>query len=160
MVCRLVLSAIPSDSESSRIDIATLIVAYYSDEPNHYLAASSLGAWLKENGVPAIFGVDMRPLTQKIREQGSMLGKVLAKWQGLLFRSQSLAAAVAGSQNVSPAPSPSRGLWTEEYLDIPFRIRMLEIWLRGSLSPIASPGCTQSFLRPLDFIRPADRFES
>jgi carbamoyl-phosphate synthase / aspartate carbamoyltransferase len=114
------LNTIPPDFESSRIHVAALVVAYYSDEFSHYLAASSLGAWLKENGVPAIFGVDTRSLTKKIREQGSMLGKILAKRQGLPFRSHSLAAAVAGSQNTSRAPSPSRGLWTEEYLDIPF----------------------------------------
>ena len=70
---------LPGDFESSRIHIAALVVGYYSEEFSHFLAKSSLGKWLKENGVPAIYGVDTRALTKKIREKGSMLGKVLAK---------------------------------------------------------------------------------
>ena len=58
--------------------VAALVVASYSGENfSHYLATSSLGAWLKEQGVPAMHGVDTRALTKKIREQGSMLGKLL-----------------------------------------------------------------------------------
>ncbi|KAL8750230.1 MAG: hypothetical protein Q9184_006497, partial [Pyrenodesmia sp. 2 TL-2023] len=37
---------------------------------------SSLGTWLKEQDVPAICGLDTRLLTKKIREKGSMLGKL------------------------------------------------------------------------------------
>jgi carbamoyl-phosphate synthase/aspartate carbamoyltransferase len=38
-----------------------------------------LGAWLKEQGVPAIAGVDTRALTKRIREEGSMLGRLLRR---------------------------------------------------------------------------------
>ncbi|KAF9505988.1 hypothetical protein BS47DRAFT_1489550 [Hydnum rufescens UP504] len=132
------------DFESSRIHIAALIVAYYSDELTYYRAASSLGAWPKENGVSAIFGVDTRSLTQEIRKQGTILGKVLAKRQGLPFRSQSLAAAVAGSQNVSRAPSPSRGLWksTSIFLSDPNAGTLVEgLYLR-------TPGVPNGFFVP------------
>ena len=40
------------------------------------MATSSLGAWLKEQGVPAITGVDTRALTKRIREEGSMLARL------------------------------------------------------------------------------------
>jgi carbamoyl-phosphate synthase/aspartate carbamoyltransferase len=63
--------------ESSKIHIACLIVGFYSTDFSHYLASSSLSAWLKENGVPALFGVDTRLLTKKIRTKGSLLGKVV-----------------------------------------------------------------------------------
>ena len=62
------LDAIPSEFESSRIHVAALVVGYYSEDFSHYLANSSLGAWLKESGVPAIYGVDTRALTKRIRE--------------------------------------------------------------------------------------------
>ena len=72
------LGSLPSYFESKRIHIAGLITASYSGEDySHYLAKSSLGTWLKEQGVPAIYGVDTRALTKKIRTQGSMLGKLL-----------------------------------------------------------------------------------
>ena len=72
------LGSLPSYFESREIHIAGLITASYSGEDySHYLAKSSLGTWLKEQGVPAIYGVDTRALTKKIRTQGSMLGRLL-----------------------------------------------------------------------------------
>ena len=64
--------------ESSRIHVAGLVVAYYSQDFSHYLAASGLGDWLKENGVPAVYGIDTRALTKRIRTKGSMLARLLA----------------------------------------------------------------------------------
>ena len=64
--------------ESSRIHVAGLVVAYYSHDFSHYLAASGLSDWLKENGVPAVYGIDTRALTKRIRTKGSMLARLLA----------------------------------------------------------------------------------
>ena len=72
------LESLPAYFESKEIHIAGLVVASYSgEEYSHYLAESSLGTWLKEQGIPAVYGVDTRALTKKIREQGVMLGKML-----------------------------------------------------------------------------------
>ncbi|KAF9221125.1 carbamoyl-phosphate synth [Gyrodon lividus] len=113
------LDELPSEFESSRIHIAALVVGSYSDDYSHFLANSSLGAWLKENGVPAIYGVDTRVLTQKIREKGSMLAKVLARRpEAPRGRFHSL---LPESQPVSRSSSPPASFsWREDYLDIPF----------------------------------------
>jgi carbamoyl-phosphate synthase/aspartate carbamoyltransferase len=75
---------LPAHFESSEIHIAGLVTASYSGEDfSHYLATSSLGTWLKEQGVPAIYGVDTRALTKRIREEGSMLGRMLIQEEGL-----------------------------------------------------------------------------
>jgi carbamoyl-phosphate synthase/aspartate carbamoyltransferase len=72
------LPDIPAYFESSEIHIAGLIVSSYAgEEYSHYLATSSLGTWLKEQDVPAIYGIDTRALTKRIREHGSMLGRLL-----------------------------------------------------------------------------------
>lgn len=72
------LPDIPAYFESSEVHIAGLIVSSYAgEEYSHYLATSSLGTWLKEQGVPAMYGVDTRALTKRIREHGSMLGRML-----------------------------------------------------------------------------------
>ncbi|CAK3926023.1 probable multifunctional pyrimidine synthesis CAD (includes carbamoyl-phophate synthetase, aspartate [Lecanosticta acicola] len=72
------LQDLPAYFEASEIHIAGLVVASYCGEDySHYLAKSSLGQWLKEQNVPAICGVDTRALTKKIREKGSMLGRLL-----------------------------------------------------------------------------------
>lgn len=71
------LGDLPAHFESSQIHIAGLVVASYCGEDySHFLATSSLGTWLKEQGVPAMYGVDTRALTKRIREEGSMLGKM------------------------------------------------------------------------------------
>ncbi|KAG8527659.1 uncharacterized protein KY384_007812 [Bacidia gigantensis] len=71
------LGNLPAHFESPRIHIAGLVVASYSGEDySHHLATSSLGTWLKEQGVPAMYGVDTRALTKNIRTKGSMLGRM------------------------------------------------------------------------------------
>ncbi|EEH18558.2 protein pyrABCN [Paracoccidioides brasiliensis Pb03] len=72
------LGDLPKCFESTEIHVAGLVVASYCGEDySHFLAESSLGTWLKEQGVPAMYGVDTRSLTKRIREEGSMLGRIL-----------------------------------------------------------------------------------
>ncbi|KAL7541078.1 hypothetical protein ACHAXR_010615 [Thalassiosira sp. AJA248-18] len=68
---------LPKFFESKEIHIAGLVVSSYSWEHSHWAARSSLADWLKENGVPGIYGVDTRALTMKIREAGAMLGNLV-----------------------------------------------------------------------------------
>lgn len=63
--------------ESNKVHISALIISDYSDKYYHWNAAKSLGKWLEENNVPAIYGIDTRALTKKLREKGVMLGKVV-----------------------------------------------------------------------------------
>lgn len=77
------LGDLPAHFESSQIHVAGLVVASYCGEDySHFLAQSSLGSWLKEQGVPAMYGVDTRALTKKIREKGSLLGKLRLELPG------------------------------------------------------------------------------
>lgn len=72
------LKDLPAYFEASEIHIAGLVTASYSGENfSHFLAESSLGTWLKEHNVPAIHAVDTRALTKRIRDKGSMLGRLL-----------------------------------------------------------------------------------
>jgi len=119
------IEALPLEFESSRIHAAALVVGYYSDDFSHFFAKSSLAEWLRESGVPAIYGVDTRALTKKLREKGSTLGRVLAKKPDEPLqgddRLASLRGAEAGSA-VSRGGSPLRNEdWRSNYLAIPFR---------------------------------------
>ena len=115
------LDAVPMHFESSRIHVAALVIGYYSEDFSHFLAQSSLGAWLKENDVPAICGVDTRALTKRIRANGVMPGRLLARKPE---------APVGGTRDLSPASvpplSPNPNLlsptlsWREDYMDIPY----------------------------------------
>ncbi|KAL6052414.1 hypothetical protein STEG23_015801, partial [Scotinomys teguina] len=55
--------------ESDGIKVAGLLVLNYSNDYNHWLATKSLGQWLQEEKVPAIYGVDTRMLTKIIRDK-------------------------------------------------------------------------------------------
>ncbi len=68
---------LPIGFESEKIQTEGLVVADYSFDYSHYTAAKSLSQWLKEEGKPAIFGIDTRQLTKKLREKGVMLGKII-----------------------------------------------------------------------------------
>lgn len=63
--------------ESDQVHISGLVISDYSFEYSHWNAEQSLGNWLNENKVPAIFGVDTRALTKILREHGCMLGKIV-----------------------------------------------------------------------------------
>jgi carbamoyl-phosphate synthase/aspartate carbamoyltransferase len=69
--------ALPLYFESGKIQISGLIVSNYVEEQfSHWCANQSLGSWLKEQGIPAICGVDTRQITKCIREHGSLLGRL------------------------------------------------------------------------------------
>jgi len=67
---------LPAHFESDKIHATGLLVQNYSHHYSHWQAESSLGDWLKEQGVPGLCDVDTRMLTKKIRNKGVMLGRI------------------------------------------------------------------------------------
>jgi carbamoyl-phosphate synthase small subunit len=63
--------------ESDKIHCRALIVSDYSEEHSHWNAKRSLGNWMNEQKIPGITGIDTRMLTRKLRDQGTMLGKII-----------------------------------------------------------------------------------
>ncbi len=101
------LGDLPAHFESSRIHISGLVTASYSGEDySNFLAESSLGTWLKEQGIPAMYGVDTRALTKRIRQEGSMLGRM-----ALQKKSLTNGTTVNGLINGLPPATPSTGEW-------------------------------------------------
>ncbi|MFQ5649585.1 MAG: glutamine-hydrolyzing carbamoyl-phosphate synthase small subunit [bacterium] len=73
----LAANSIDDTFESDRVHIAGLVVSEVSRDFSHWGGATNLSRWLSENGVPGISGIDTRHLTQKLREQGAMLGMIV-----------------------------------------------------------------------------------
>uniref|UniRef100_A0A8C2RFM6 Carbamoyl phosphate synthase arginine-specific large chain n=1 Tax=Capra hircus TaxID=9925 RepID=A0A8C2RFM6_CAPHI len=63
--------------ESSGIHVAGLVVGECCPTPSHWSASCTLHEWLQQHGIPGLQGVDTRELTKKLREQGSLLGKLV-----------------------------------------------------------------------------------
>lgn len=63
--------------ESDNIQLAGLVVSDYIDTPSHFQSEKTLAQWFQNENVPLLQIKDTRFLTQKIREKGAMLGKVV-----------------------------------------------------------------------------------
>lgn len=63
--------------ESEAIHVRGIIVSSESRDFSHGDAVSSLHEWMKHHKIPGISGIDTRALTQKLRETGVMLGRIV-----------------------------------------------------------------------------------
>ncbi|ALC49077.1 r [Drosophila busckii] len=59
------------------IQVAGLVVGEICETPSHWRAKLKLSQWLQQQNVPGISGIDTRALTKKLREQGSLLGRIV-----------------------------------------------------------------------------------
>jgi carbamoyl-phosphate synthase small subunit len=64
---------VPLHFESDSVKVKGFVVHSLS-RPSHWSNHRTLDDWLTEQGVPGIFGIDTRVLTQRLRNQGTMLG--------------------------------------------------------------------------------------
>lgn len=71
--------SLPAFFESTKIHARGLVVADYSADYSHFEATRSLSEWLKEEGIPAIYGVDTRAITKKLRHEGVALGALVSE---------------------------------------------------------------------------------
>lgn len=62
------------DMESSKPQVAGVVVREYADHYSNHRASESLGSWLSRHQIVAIQGIDTRMLTRMLRTQGAMRG--------------------------------------------------------------------------------------
>lgn len=62
--------------ESDSIQISGLIVSNYINTPSHFQSEQTLSNWLTSSNIPALEIPDTRILAQKLRDKGSVLGKI------------------------------------------------------------------------------------
>jgi len=97
--------------ESENIQVTALIVSDYSEEYSHWNAKKSLGNWLKENKIPALYGIDTRELTKLIREKGALLGKIIFGKDEIAFddpNARNLVAEVSTKKVITYGNGPTR----------------------------------------------------
>lgn len=71
--------------ESEKIQVQAVIISDLATKPNHHLSTQTLNNWLISQKIPAIVDIDTRRLTQKLREKGVMLGKILVDGNDVKF---------------------------------------------------------------------------
>lgn len=81
--------------ESQKIQISGLVVCNYIDTPSHHAMKMTLGEWFKKEGVPLLEIKDTRALTQKLRNEGASLGKIIIGGKNIPFEDPNLRNLVA-----------------------------------------------------------------
>ncbi|MBN1695648.1 glutamine-hydrolyzing carbamoyl-phosphate synthase small subunit [candidate division WOR-3 bacterium] len=71
--------------ESEKIQIQGLIISDLSKDYSHWSAEKSLANWLVGNKIPALYDIDTRMLTKKLREKGTQLGKIIFSNEKIKF---------------------------------------------------------------------------
>lgn len=67
---------LPRGFESAKIHASALILSGHSQQAFHWSSVHPLDAWLKEQDVPGIIGLDTRYLVQKIRKEGALFARI------------------------------------------------------------------------------------
>ena len=67
---------IPIDFESARPVLKAYIVREWCQQPSNFRSEGRLDAFLKQAGIPGLYGIDTRALTRIVREQGVMNAKL------------------------------------------------------------------------------------
>lgn len=123
--------------ESNKINLQGLIISDYSNEYSHWNAVQSLGDWLKEEKVPALYGIDTRMLTRKLREKGTMPGKIVFE-EEVEFDNPNLRNLVADVSIKKPVLH-SKGEKKIVLVDCGVKNNIIQAFLRRDISVLQVP---------------------
>lgn len=71
------MNALSANFESEKIHVKGIVVSSLTDQFSHWNSVKSLSNWMREHKIPGIMGIDTRTLTKKIRNKGTLLGKII-----------------------------------------------------------------------------------
>ncbi|GAB4379824.1 MAG: glutamine-hydrolyzing carbamoyl-phosphate synthase small subunit [Elainellaceae cyanobacterium] len=66
----------PDDEESERPQVKGAIARNICTQPSNWRSTQSLPDYLKQHGIPGIYGIDTRSLVRKLRSSGAMNGAI------------------------------------------------------------------------------------
>jgi carbamoyl-phosphate synthase small subunit len=126
--------------ESEAIHVQALIVTEYSREHSHWAAEQSLQDWMRSQNIPGIQCIDTRMLTKKLREQGSMLGRIVydedAVWTDVEDPNK---RDLAGEVSVSEPTLYQKGKKKIAVVDCGTKNNILQAFLRRDISVLRVP---------------------
>lgn len=124
--------------ESEGIHVRALIISDYSFDHSHWSAVKSLSDWMKEQKIPGIYGIDTRKLTRKLREEGTMLGKILVDDSDIGYEDPNLKDLVGEVSVKEPVEFP-RGKKKVVIVDCGSKNNIIQAFLRRNISIIRVP---------------------
>lgn len=105
-----------ADEESDNVRARAVIARNITYRPSNWRSTQSLPDYLKERGIPGIYGIDTRSLTRKIREYGAINGGVSTDIldPNRLLETVRQAPDMAGLNLVKDVTTPKSYQWSEE----------------------------------------------
>jgi len=103
------------DEESARPQVRGAIARNVCFEPSNWRSTQSLPDYFKEHNIPAIYGIDTRALTRKIRAMGAMNGAISTEIldPAELLEHVQEAPNMAGLNLVRTVTTPTAYEWSE-----------------------------------------------
>ena len=103
------------DNESRKCFLSGVIIRDLSIKVSNYRSQLSLDAYLKEQGVLGLAGLDTRALTRKLREEGCIVGVLTtdAAADAAALAEQARSWSIVGKDLISEVTSRSAGDWDE-----------------------------------------------
>ena len=130
--------------ESTHIHASGLIVADYSYAHNHWDATRSLSDWLEQEDIPAIHRIDTRSLTKRLREKGTMLGKIVFE-DDVGFYDPNRENLIQKVSVKEPVVYNEKGKWKIVVIDCGIKYNILRSLIRRGCCVIRVP-CDHDFL--------------
>ena len=113
------------DYEATRPQVSAMLIRSLSPRVSNWRSSNDLSAWLKEAGVPGIYGIDTRAITRKLRDSGTMKAAISTKgtsaetllqmareWPGLDGRD--MVKEVTCAEPYHWVPDQSQKTWVEK----------------------------------------------
>jgi carbamoyl-phosphate synthase small subunit len=129
--------------ESDRIHASALVVADYSYSFDHWNAKQSLSDWLKQQKIPAIHGIDTRSLTKRLREKGTMLGKIVFE-EDVELRDPNTENLITKVTVKEPEIYNGKGKWTVVVIDCGVKFNILRSLMKRDCRVMRVP-CDHDF---------------
>lgn len=105
----------PEDGESSAPHIRALVIEELCEVPSNWRSTQSLDAYLTDNGVLGIQGIDTRSLTKHLRSLGAMRACVTTELsEAEAIETAKNAPSMEGSDYVKEVSTPTAYHWSQE----------------------------------------------
>ncbi len=127
--------------ESGKIQTAGVIVSTYNDTPSHFQSQKTLAQWLRDENIPGLEIKDTRFLTKKLRQEGTMLGKIVFE-KDIPFHDpnrDNLVAQVSPKKIIRLSTNNSRSSKTVILIDCGAKKNILNNLLQRGLKVIVVP---------------------
>ena len=155
----------PEDVESRGLFLNALIVNDLS-EPSNFRATESLDSYLKDNGIPGIYGVDVRRLAEHLRDHGSQkaylhveeefegvpdeAGAIQAarRWIGLDGQDYAARVSVKSAYVFNPGSAAKTSIYCYDFGVKTNILRSLAAWAKVTVVPARTPAASVLAMDP------------